>query len=215
MNLLTHWIQASTQAKTIYDDLLYNKQEQLVRINSLNQLRTVVRSNRNRINLKTTTVSRYRQLTPRAGYVYNFKKIFSSFRSVITDQARREQYEQNELETVTVKAILKGQRLHKKNLPVLKNMQHRAMPPKQLTFAAPSYKQTLSATLPRRTAQLSRYELKRAQLKAFIKPNGTVTRVRNRCVISGRSSIIGSTGLSRICFRQRAGLGKIPGLLKI
>ena len=222
MNSLTHWIKASTQAKTINDDLLYNKQKQLVRINSLNQLRTVVQSNKNKIDYKTSTVSPYRQLTPflKTGYVYNFKKVFSSFRSVITDQARREQYEQNELETVTIKAILKGQRLYKKNLQrweptrVLKNMRHRAGSPGQLTSVAPSDKQT-SATLPRRTALLSRYELKRVQLKAFIKPHGTVTRVRNRCVISGRSSIVGSTGLSRISFRQRAGLGKIPGLLKI
>ena len=44
---------------------------------------------------------------------------------------------------------------------------------------------------------------------------GTVTRVRNRCVLSGRAHILRRLGLSRICFRNLAGWGFIPGLTKI
>jgi ribosomal protein S14 len=184
MNSLNNWTKASTQAKKIYDCPLYGRQEQLVPINCLNHFRTVVPTGATC--LKTTGRLSHRQILPRrAGYIYNSKKIFSSFRSVITDQARRGRYEQKELETVTIKTILKGQQLHN------------------------NYNAC-------RAPRLSQYQLKRSfALKAFVKPRGTVTRVRNRCVITGRSSITGSTGLSRICFRQRAGLGKIPGLLKI
>lgn len=149
--------------------------------------------------------SKHRQLLPSKGYVYNYKKIFSSFRSVITDQARRGQFERNELETITIKAILKSQRLDK-NYNFLRSCGNNRV------FKTTAYK-------PRRIIRLSKYELRRSDaspaIKAYMKPRGTVTRVRNRCVITGRSSIVGSTGLSRISFRQRAGLGKIPGLLKI
>jgi ribosomal protein S14 len=116
-----------------------------------------------------------------APYVYTTKKIFTHFRTVITDQIRRTQFEQTELEGLILKSILKAQRQSK----------------------GPAY-----------AYRLSQYEQKRSFLKKFVKPRGTVTRVRNRCVISGRSSIIGLTGLSRISFRRLAGIGKIPGLLK-
>lgn len=46
-----------------------------------------------------------------------------------------------------------------------------------------------------------------------LKPN-TLTRVRNRCVISGRSSTLSLFRLSRISFREQAGLGKLIGISK-
>ena len=116
-------------------------------------------------------------------YVYNTKKIFTDFRSIITDQNRRSQFEQMELENLIVKSILEAQRLKSRN----------------------------SA----RGIRLNQYLLKRSLLKKFVKPSGTITRIRNRCVVSGRSSILGHMGLSRIIFRRHAGFGKIPGLLKI
>lgn len=44
---------------------------------------------------------------------------------------------------------------------------------------------------------------------------GTLTRVRNRCIMTGRSSSLEKVGISRIMFRELAGLGKMPGLKKV
>ena len=111
------------------------------------------------------------------------KKIFTRFRSVISDQNRRSQFEKLELESQIVKSIFAAERL----------------------------------TSPQnsRQSRLSQYALQHSRLKKLAKPFGSICRVRNRCVISGRSSIIGITGFSRIKFRQLAGAGKIPGLLKL
>lgn len=40
------------------------------------------------------------------------------------------------------------------------------------------------------------------------------SRIRNRCLLSGRSSIVGKYRLSRICFRHYVNCGLIPGLTK-
>ncbi len=50
---------------------------------------------------------------------------------------------------------------------------------------------------------------------ATIKGRGYVTRIRNRCAITGRGrGIIKEYGISRIVFKQLADQGKIPGLRK-
>lgn len=115
---------------------------------------------------------------------YSSKKIDTYFRSVITDQKRRGQFEKTELEKQIVRSILMSDQQSKKT----------------------RYKS--SSRLARGILALSIY-------RKFIKPKGTITRVRNRCILSGRSSTIGQMSLSRIRFRKFAGFGKIPGLLKI
>jgi len=122
-------------------------------------------------------------------YVYNAKKILTDFRTIITDQTRRARFEQIELENRVLKSILRAQCLPGAGKQYAKRKLFHAR-------------------------RLSHYEHKRSILKNLVKPRGTITRVRNRCVISGRSSIVGSSGLSRISFRRLAGIGKIPGLLK-
>jgi ribosomal protein S14 len=63
--------------------------------------------------------------------------------------------------------------------------------------------------------QLSRLALvKKARAKIRVK-KGTLTTVRNRCVVSGTSSTLAKLGFGRICFRNLAGIGLIPGLRKI
>jgi len=42
----------------------------------------------------------------------------------------------------------------------------------------------------------------------------SLTRVRNRCVISGRNSTVDVFRLSRICFREQAGRGNLMGISK-
>lgn len=43
----------------------------------------------------------------------------------------------------------------------------------------------------------------------------TITRIRNRCVLTGHPQTIGHLGISRIAFRLLANLGRIPGLSKV
>ena len=44
---------------------------------------------------------------------------------------------------------------------------------------------------------------------------GALSRVRNRCVVSGHNSALANFGLSRIAFRTSAHRGEIPGLRKL
>jgi small subunit ribosomal protein S14 len=68
-----------------------------------------------------------------------------------------------------------------------------------------------------------KYAAKRAALKAAgdyeglqkLPRNSSLTRVKNRCAITGRSrGYLRAFGLSRIKFRELAREGKIPGVKK-
>ena len=69
----------------------------------------------------------------------------------------------------------------------------------------------------------AKYAVKRAALKAAgdseglqkLPRNSSLTRVKNRCAVSGRSrGYLRAFGLSRIQFRELARDGKIPGVKK-
>lgn len=50
----------------------------------------------------------------------------------------------------------------------------------------------------------------------FLKPQKYKTRNRNRCALCGRArAYIRRFGLCRICFREKALQGEIPGVIKI
>lgn len=50
----------------------------------------------------------------------------------------------------------------------------------------------------------------------FLKPQKYPTRNRNRCALCGRArAYIRRFGLCRICFREKALQGEIPGVVKI
>jgi ribosomal protein S14 len=88
----------------------------------------------------------------------------------------------------------------------------------------------------KRRAQLLKFELKRLQLKAFIQDrrslssdlryeysllvsklprNSSKTRIRNRCILTGRSrSVYKQFRVSRIVFRNLASQGFIMGIKK-
>ena len=67
-----------------------------------------------------------------------------------------------------------------------------------------------------RDEKLSEEERFEAQLKLqSLSPNAADTRVRNRCVLTGRSQgYYRAFGLSRIKFRELANQGMIPGVTK-
>jgi small subunit ribosomal protein S14 len=75
----------------------------------------------------------------------------------------------------------------------------------------------------KRIKLVAKYAVKRAALKAAgdyeglqkLPRNASPVRVKNRCVVSGRSrGYLRAFGLSRIQFRELARDGKIPGVKK-
>lgn len=57
---------------------------------------------------------------------------------------------------------------------------------------------------------------KKSDIVKFLKPQKYKTRERNRCFLCGRSrGFMRRFGLCRICFREKALKGEIPGVRKI
>ena len=75
----------------------------------------------------------------------------------------------------------------------------------------------------KRAQMEARYRQRRLELKAsgqydklhLLPRNSSPTRLKNRCVISGRPrGYMRQFGVSRIVFRQEASSGNIPGIVK-
>ena len=75
----------------------------------------------------------------------------------------------------------------------------------------------------KRAKMEARYRQRRLELKAagqydklhLLPRNSSPTRLKNRCVISGRPrGYMRQFGVSRIVFRQEASSGNIPGIVK-
>jgi small subunit ribosomal protein S14 len=84
-------------------------------------------------------------------------------------------------------------------------------------------KESMKARERKRKALFDKYEPKRQQLKAEgnyvalqkLPRNSSITRLRNRCAISGRPrGYMRIFGISRINFREMASAGLIPGVKK-
>ena len=84
-------------------------------------------------------------------------------------------------------------------------------------------KESSKAREVKRQRLVAKYADKRAKLKAAgdwvglqkLPKNSSKVRLRNRCSITGRSrGYIRQFGLSRLCFREMALAGKIPGVTK-
>jgi len=75
----------------------------------------------------------------------------------------------------------------------------------------------------KRRKMITKFAKKRAELKALgdldglhrLPPNSSPTRLKNRCLETGRSrGYMRQFGLSRISFREHANKGEIPGVTK-
>jgi small subunit ribosomal protein S14 len=75
----------------------------------------------------------------------------------------------------------------------------------------------------KRHKMIDRIKPKRQELKelgdldglAKLPPNSSPTRAKNRCMECGRShAYMRDFGLCRICFREHASRGEIPGVIK-
>nr|YP_010021571.1 ribosomal protein S14 [Ulva rigida]QOL10412.1 ribosomal protein S14 [Ulva rigida] len=129
----------------------------------------------------------------------NRKKIQTRFRDIISDQKKRICFDNYELNVILLKSLLSVDSLI---LMKLLNLQASLQASKAhffneafLSYAGPGL--ILEQLINRR----------------FTKKQG-VSNIRNRCIVTGRSSIIGKFRLSRISFRRYAGRGLIPGLIK-
>lgn len=75
----------------------------------------------------------------------------------------------------------------------------------------------------KRQRMVEKYAAKRAELKAKgdyaalakLPRNSSRTRLHNRCAVTGRPhAVITKYGISRICFREMAYKGQLPGVKK-
>lgn len=56
---------------------------------------------------------------------------------------------------------------------------------------------------------------KKSSVVKFLKKQKFTTREKNRCMLCGRArAYMRKFGLCRICFRERASKGELPGVLK-
>ena len=84
-------------------------------------------------------------------------------------------------------------------------------------------KESMKARERKREALVSKYEVKRAELKASgdwdalqkLPKNSSKVRLHNRCQITGRPrGYMRTFGISRVTFREMALMGLIPGVTK-
>jgi ribosomal protein S14 len=123
-------------------------------------------------------------------YMYQAKHILSKSMACASDQKRRSRFEHHECYKRTVKSILTAQACYE-----VKN---------SLTYDTKNIQ----------ACRLNVLALTKAG-RGYNNRQGSITVVRNRCVVSGRNNTVAAFGLSRIYFRRYAGLGWIPGLVKI
>ena len=124
----------------------------------------------------------------------NSKKIQTKFRSIISDQKKRITFDNHELIGSLLKSLLcvgfsPKIQLHQLDI-CFNETSHKDSP-----YIGPGL------------------ILEQSINRQYTKKQG-ISNIRNRCIVTGRSSIIGKFRLSRISFRRYAGQGLIPGLVK-
>nr|ULC80536.1 ribosomal protein S14 [Ulva rigida] len=126
--------------------------------------------------------------------ITNSKNIQTRFRSIISDQKKRIAFDNKELIGTLLKSLLCVDFSPKPQLYQLDIRFNEAFH-KNLPYIGPGL--ILEQSINRRYTQKQ-----------------GISNIRNRCIVTGRSSIIGKFRLSRISFRRYAGQGLIPGLVK-
>lgn len=124
-------------------------------------------------------------------WLHRRRPIRAKFRSIISDQKRRAAFADGELRKTPLKALLTA------DARALGNPR---------TAASGEGLSGLAASL-------GPGMLLENSMNPTFAARG-FSRIRNRCLLTGRPAIIGKYRLSRICFRRRAGSGAIPGLTK-
>lgn len=122
------------------------------------------------------------------------KVIQSRFSSITSDQKRRTTYHKQELKNLILKAVV-----HSTALVSVKPSKTKAKGQAGFT----------------KLKSLRRFALMAPIYRRMHRRIGTMTRLKNRCVLTGHPVAIGKLGISRIMLRSLAGFGQLPGFVKI
>ena len=144
----------------------------------------------------------------------NTKQIQTRFRSIISDQKRRIAFDNQELTRTLLKSLLCANlspthSIVDNNQVLVLNSNLDPIINDNQEFDLGSNR-TLTKNLRYGGPGLI---LERSINRKYTKKQG-ISNIRNRCIVTGRCSIIGKFRLSRISFRRYAGQGLIPGLVK-
>lgn len=126
------------------------------------------------------------------------KSLANRYNKITSDQYRRGRYLGSELERKVLKGLLSSKTKQIKTKRQLKSKNKRQLNPlwhKSFGFSQLVYNPAVNR-------------------KLGVKMS-TLTRIRNRCVLTSHRSSIGKLGVSRIVFRTLAGFGQLPGIKKI
>jgi ribosomal protein S14 len=174
---------------------------------------------------------------------FKYKQIHTYFRNIISDQKKRASFAKNELRKTLLKMLLSANQRSflftrktlfldpsMKMLESLPIMFHK-VELKDVSQFFPQRNNTKRLVKLKNTFKQKTFGINESSsnqyailgpilfLENTINPQFTdkikgFSRIRNRCLLSGRSTIVGKYRLSRICFRYYANCGLIPGLTK-
>lgn len=175
---------------------------------------------------------------------FKCKQIDTRFRSIVSDQKRRTFFAKNELKNTVLKVILYANQksflftrriaypsFHHKpgSLPLifqktkLTRILNRSLPLLKTGISTKMLKtKSIFEVNPFKTQNTNNEYVKLGPIlflekiinPLFTEKSKAFSRIRNRCLLSGRSSIVGKYRLSRICFRHYANCGRVPELTK-
>lgn len=135
---------------------------------------------------------------------FRYKRIHTYFRSIISDQKKRAAFAKDELKKTILKALLSANQ----RSDVFQRQRLFNNAGQQAAFRASGDSSSQCAKLG------SVLFLEKSINPLFTEKTKSFSRIRNRCLLSGQSSIVGKYRLGRICFRHYVSCGLIPGLTK-
>lgn len=156
---------------------------------------------------------------------YQHKQIHSAFRANVSDQKRRAQFAKRELQKIVLQTVTTVDR----RVCALVNVQGCNKAPRAFAQAKVKSIQVyngpkISPTVP--FSKLSCFELSSHKAlgptlrlekpvnQKFAFKKGSFSTIRNRCILTGRSTIVGKFRLSRIRFRHLAHLAMLGAVTK-
>lgn len=168
-----------------------------------------LKSNVNLFNTRLTNVKAKPFISSGCCQRWTTKIISSPYRSVISDQKKRNAFEKHELNNLVFKSLLTHQKQLNTGLVSKVNFANQKVKPSikiaQHNNKHPEYWSTVVG--PRLIFNPIVY-------KNYLVSYGCFSKIRNRCILTGHKTGLRKFGLSRIMLRKWAGLGKIPGMTK-
>ena len=133
------------------------------------------------------------------------KKIDTKYQSIISDQKKRSAFAKNELNKIVLKGLLTVNNYSPLDISAVNKIKIH-----QKRYLGSNRKKNLFKCVTVGPVLF----LEETINPIFTKKSQSFSRIRNRCLLTGKSTIIGKYRLSRITFRYTALHGFIPGLTK-